>query len=228
MSEEKATHELVTLHDVYFVYSNLINPRKEYDFEKKTPESDMPLELHKWEISVLLDEKRFKALKKKFKGAPNITHATDLSAEEINEKFGLEVEDDMVQVKFTKPCVRSDKKGERVNDNPIRVVGQKGLLTDLKGTPVADHEGNMQGELGWGSFGKLQFMPAETKFGVVLYPRVVCVGDKVMPPEGTGAAEDDLDALGIEDLGEATDAELDALIDGDDAGTEVADGEDLF
>ena len=190
----KKETNIVTMKDVIFMYSSVSRPIEQLNTDNKPPLSDNPLEFHSFEIKILITEERFKKLKKSYKGAKNLPNAREYHAEEVKDKFDLEVEDDMVLVKFSQTCLVG-KEGQRKPSYPITQIGIKGKVQDLKGNTI-----DQETSLGNGTKGHFQFRPVDGKNGLYLYPSLVCVTELV---EYVGGVEEDLDSLGLEDLDEA-------------------------
>lgn len=191
---EKKETSIVTMKDVIFMYSSVNRPVEQLNTDNKSPLSDNPLEFHAYEIKILVTEDRFKQLKKSFRGAKNLPNAKEFSAEEIEEKFGMEVDDDMVLIKFSQSCLVG-KENARRESYPIKQIGIKGKVQDMNGLTI-----DQETSLGNGTKGHFQFRPVEGKNGLYLYPQLLCITELV---EYTSAgAEEDLDSLGLEDLDE--------------------------
>tara|TARA_R110000765_G_scaffold423434_1_gene532324 strand:- start:928 stop:1620 length:693 start_codon:yes stop_codon:yes gene_type:complete len=200
---QKKETNIKTLKDVIFMYSSVSEPQKQLNEENKPPLSDSPLEFHSYEVKILIAEERFKKLKKEFKGAKNFANAKEFEKEEFLEANSYlnadDLADDMVLIKFSQSCLRSERKtGNRIPTFPIKQIGIKGQVQDNNGINI-DFETNT----GNGTKGHFQFRPVVSDFGLYLYPHLICVTDLV---EYTSAAEEDLDSLGLEELGE-TDVE---------------------
>ena len=196
---EKKETSIVTMKDVIFMYSSVNRPVEQLNTDNKSPLSDNPLEFHAYEIKILVTEDRFKQLKKSFRGAKNLPNAKEFSAEEIEEKFGMEVDDDMVLIKFSQSCLVG-KENARRESYPIKQIGIKGKVQDMNGLTI-----DQETSLGNGTKGHFQFRPVEGKNGLYLYPQLLCITELV---EYTSAgAEEDLDSLGLEDLDETDIAE---------------------
>lgn len=190
---------VVTIKDVMFMWSSVNRPVEQKNEDNKPPLSDDPLEFHSYEIKVLLTEDRFKELKKAYKGARNWTHAKEFEKSELEEKypdidFSSIDGDDLVLVKFASTCL-SGKQGKRVPSRPIELIGIKGRVQDLDGNPVSQDT-----EFSNGSRGHFQFRISETKFGLYLYPQLVCLTHLIEYTGGAG--ESDYDSLGLEELDE--------------------------
>ncbi len=198
MAEAKAAKKetnIVTMKDVIFMYSSVSRPVEQLNTDNKPPLSDSPLEFHSFEIKILITEERFKKLKKSFKGAKNLPNAREYDAEEVLEKFDLEVEEDMVLIKFSQSCLVG-KEGARKPSFPIKQIGIKGKVQDMKGNTI-----DQETSLGNGTKGHFQFRPVEGKNGLYLYPSLLCITELV--EYVSAGAEEDLDSLGLEDLDEA-------------------------
>jgi hypothetical protein len=186
---------LKTLKDVMFAYSSVTYPNPAYDPGKlKVALSDNPLELHSYEIKVVVTEKVFKSLKKAFKGAINITHAKDFTPEEAEDKLGIEVDEDIVLIKFSQTCM-SGKEGSRKPSKPITQIGIKGRVQDKNGEAI-----DQDTRLGNGTKGHFQFNPVETQNGLYLYPVALCITELVVMAES--ASGPDESAFGVEELDE--------------------------
>ena len=202
---QKKETSIKTLKDVIFMYSSVSEPQSQKNDEGKAPLSDNPLELHSYEIKILVSEERFKKLKKEYKGAKNFANAKEFEKEEFLEANSYmkdsadDLADDLVLIKFSQGCLRSEKKtGNRIPTFPIKQIGIKGQVQDNNGINI-DFDTNM----GNGTKGHFQFRPVVSDYGLYLYPHLICVTDLV---EYTSSAEEDLDSLGLEELGE-TDVE---------------------
>jgi len=191
---EKKENNIVTMKDVIFMYSSVTKPVEQLNTENKPPLTDHDLEMHSFEVKILITDERFKHLKKSFKGAKNLPNAKDFSAEDCEEKFGVEVEDDMVLVKFSQSCLVG-KPSQRRASFPITQIGIKGKVQDNLGHTI-DQDTN----LGNGTLGHFQFRPVDGKNGLYLYPHLICVTELVEFVGGGG--EDDFDALGLGELDE--------------------------
>jgi hypothetical protein len=211
---EKKESNIKTMKNVTFMYTSVTRPVEQLNEEKKPPLSDDPLEFHSYEVKILVSENTYKALKKQFKGAKNLPNAKEYTPEEVVEKFKLpEPEDDMVLIKFSQSALVGPK-GKRKPSRPIQQIGIKGKVQDNAGQTV-DQETNLAN----GTKGHFQFRPVETKFGLYLYPHLVCVTDLI---EYTGGDnEEDLDSLGLEEL---SDADLET-INAEEAGEDFSDPE---
>ena len=181
------------------MYSSVNRPVEQLNTDKKPPLSDDPLEFHSYEVKLLISEKRYKELKKKFKGAKNLPNAKDHIKDDLIEKFDFlnpdDLDDDMVLIKFSQSCLVG-KKDKRRPSYPIQQIGIKGKVQDKNGLPI---DGETQ--LGNGTKGHFQFRPVETTLGgLYLYPHVVCVTELV--EYVGGEAEEDLESLGLEELDE--------------------------
>ena len=191
---EKKETNIVTMKDVIFMYTSVSNPVKQLNTENKPPLSDHELEMHSYEVKILVTEPRFKQLKKSFKGAKNLPNAKEFTVEECKEKFDLDVEEDMVLIKFSQSCLVG-KASKRRASFPITQIGIKGKVQDDLGNNI-DQETN----IGNGTVGHFQFRPVEGANGLYLYPHLICV--KELVEYVGGGAEEDLDALGLEELDE--------------------------
>lgn len=196
---EKKDNGIVTIKDVIFMWSSVNRPVEQKNEDNKPPLSDDPLEFHSYEIKILITEEKFKELKKAFKGARNWTYAKEFEKSELEEKyenvdFSSLDSDDLVLIKFASTCL-SGKAGKRVPSRPIELIGIKGRVQDANGNPV-----NQETEFSNGSKGHFQFRVSETKFGLYLYPQLVCITDLIEYTGGTGEA--DYDSLGLEELDE--------------------------
>ena len=196
---EKKETSIVTMKDVIFMYSSVNRPVEQLNTDNKLPLSDNPLEFHAYEIKILVTEDRFKQLKKSFRGAKNLPNAKEFSAEEIQEKFGMEVDDDMVLIKFSQSCLVG-KENARRESYPIKQIGIKGKVQDMNGLTI-----DQETSLGNGTKGHFQFRPVEGKNGLYLYPQLLCITELV--EYVSAGAEEDLDSLGLEDLDETDIAE---------------------
>lgn len=190
---EKKESNIVTMKDVIFMYSSVSRPIEQLNTENKPPMSDHDLEMHSYEIKILISDDRFKKLKKSFKGAKNLPNAKEFSAEECEEKFDIEVEDDMVLIKFSQSCLVG-KASQRRASFPITQIGIKGKVQDNLGNTI-----DQETRLGNGTKGHFQFRPVEGKNGLYLYPHLLCITELV---ELVSGVEEDLDSLGLEDLDE--------------------------
>lgn len=193
-AKEKKT-DIVTMHDVIFMYSSVSREVEQLNTDNKPPLSDDPLEFHSFEIKILITEDRYKKLKKAFKGAKNLPNAKEFTAEEVEEKFGMEVEDDMVLIKFSQACLIGPK-GKRRPSYPIKQIGIRGKVQDIHENPI-----DQDTAIGNGTKGHFQFKPVDGKNGLYLYPVLLCITELVEYAGGT-AGEVDLDSLGIEELGD--------------------------
>tara|TARA_R110000744_G_scaffold11037_1_gene33800 strand:- start:1740 stop:2390 length:651 start_codon:yes stop_codon:yes gene_type:complete len=191
---QKKETSIVTVKDIYFVYSSVSEPRSQLNPDNKPMMSDHELEGHSYQISILMPEERFKSeLKREFKGAKNFPNAKEYSPEECEEQFGIFVEDDMVSIKFSQTCL-TGKASNRVPTRPITQIGIKGKVQDINGATISQDT-----NLGYGTKGHFQFNPYHNeKNGLYLYPHLVCVTELV-EYAGGGSAED-LDSLGLEEL----------------------------
>ena len=201
---EKKKTNIATMKDVIFMYTSVNHPVEQLNEEKKAPLSDDPLEFHSFEVKILISEGRFKALKKAYKGAKNLPNAKDYVGSEIAEKYDFlnaeDMDEDMYLIKFSQACLVG-KKGSRKASFPIKQIGIKGKVQDNNGETISQET-----NIGHGTKGHFQFRPVETKFGLYLYPHLVCVTELV---EFTGGgAEEDLDALGLGELDDASMADL--------------------
>ena len=207
MSDLKAVKKetnIVTMKDVIFMYTSVSNAVEQLNEENKPPLSDDPLEFHSYEVKVLVTEARYKALKKTFKGAKNLPNAKEHDGAEMAEKYDFlnaeDMADDMVLIKFSQAALVG-KKGARRPSFAIKQIGVKGKVQDNNGVTI-DQDTN----IGHGTKGHFQFRPVETKFGLYLYPHLLCITELV--EYAGGGAEEDLDSLG---LGELDDADMDKM-----------------
>jgi len=220
---EKKETNIQTMHNVIFMYTSVSNAVEQLNEDNKPPMSDDPLEFHSYEVKILISEERFKKLKKSFKGAKNLPNAKEHDKESLLEKYDFlhaeDLEDDMMLLKFSQSALVG-KKGSRRPSYPIKQIGIKGKVQDNNGITI-DQSTNV----GHGTKGKFQFRPVETKFGLYLYPHLVCVEELVEFSGGGG--EEDLDSLGLSELDEA---DMDALAEGsnDDSEANDADDESMF
>lgn len=194
----KKETNIVTMKDVIFMFTSVSKPIEQLNEEKKPPLSDDPLEFHSFEVKILVTDARYKQLKKKFKGAKNLPNAKEHEADALCEKYDFlnreDLDDDMVLIKFSQSALVG-KKGARRPSFPIKQLGVKGKVQDNNG-----HTIDQDTDIGHGTKGHFQFRPVETKFGLYLYPHLICVTDLV---EFTGGgAEEDLDSLGLGELDE--------------------------
>lgn len=191
---EKKENSIVTLKDVTFMYSSVSRPVEQLNTENKPPLSDHELEMHSFEIKILISDDRFKKLKNAFKGAKNFPHAKEFSAEEVEEKFGMEVEDDMILIKFSQSCLVGPA-SKRRESFPIKQIGIKGKVQDHSGNTI-----DQETSIGNGTTGHFQFRPVEGKNGLYLYPHLLCITQLV--EYVSAGVEDDYDSLGIDELDE--------------------------
>lgn len=209
----KKETNIVTMKNVIFMFTSVSKAVEQLNEEKKPPLSDDPLEFHSYEVKILVSEDRYKQLKKKFKGAKNLPNAKEHEADALCEKYDFlnreDLEDDMVLIKFSQAALVG-KKGARRPSFPIKQIGIKGKVQDNHGNTI-----DQTTDIGHGSKGHFQFRPVETKFGLYLYPHLVCVTDLVEFTGGGG--EDDFDSLGLGELDET---------DMDKAGEEAAESND--
>jgi len=193
-AEVKET-SIKTIKNIIFMYTSITRPVEQLNTDNKPPVTDHDLEFHSFEVKILISEDRFKnELKKKFKGAKNLPNAKEFDAEEVLEKFGLEVEDDMVLVKFSQSCLVGKATSRRASF-PITQIGIKGKVQDINGNTI-----DQDTSIGNGTKGHFQFRPIEGKNGLYLYPHTVCVTELV-EYTATGG-EEDLESLGLEELDE--------------------------
>ena len=204
VAQKKETN-IVTMKDIIYMFSSVNRPVEQLNTDNKPPISgkDSPtfgLEFHSYEIKILIPESRFKALKKKFKGAKNLVNAKECERDDLLEKYDFLkpedlTEDDMVLVKFSQTCLigKANKDGVRRESYPVKQIGIKGKVQDLKGLTV-DQDTN----LGNGSKGHFQFKPVDGPNGLYLYTNLLCITDLI--EYVGGGAEEDMDSLGIEEL----------------------------
>lgn len=208
---EKKETSIVTMKDVIFMYTSVTRAVEQLNTDKKPPISgkDSPtfdLEFHSFEIKILINEERFKKLKKGFKAAKNLPHAKEWSKEDLMEKYDFlneaDLEEDMYLVKFSQSCLvgKADKNGVRKESYPVKQIGIKGKVQDMHGNTI-----DQDTSLGNGTKGHFQFRPVESTNGLYLYPQLVCVTELV--EYVGGGAEEDMDSLGLEDLDETDMAE---------------------
>lgn len=216
---EKKETNIVTMKDVIFMYTSVNKPVEQLNEEKKPALSDDPLEFHSYEVKILISDERYKNLKKAFKGAKNLPNAKEHEGPALAEKYDFlnaeDMEDDMVLIKFSQACL-TGKKGARKPCYPIKLLGIKGKVQDNNGKPITQDM-----EIGHGTKGHFQFRPVETKFGLYLYPHLVCVTE--LKEFSGGGAEEDLDSLG---LGELDDADMDKLAEDNTDSNEADDSND--
>ena len=187
---------LHTIKDVTFYYSSVSHPHKNLNKDNKPPRSEHPLELHSHEIKIALDEKRYKAFKKKFKGAHNLVYTKEMDPQEFMEFAHTEVEpeSDMYIIKFAQPCL-SGRDDNRKLSRPIVQIGVVGRVQDRQGNTI-----DADTSIGNGTKGHFQFRRAELSEMVYLYPVAVCITDLVKY-EG-GAVSADEEAFGVEEMEE--------------------------
>lgn len=196
---EKKDNGIVTVKDVIFMWSSVNRPVEQKNEDNKPPLSDDPLEFHSYEIKILVTEDKFKELKKAYKGARNWTYAKEFEKSELEEKydqvdFSSLDSDDLVLIKFASTCL-TGKAGKRVPSRPIELIGIKGRVQDVNGNPVSQET-----EFSNGTRGHFQFRISDTKYGLYLYPQLVCITELIEYTGGTGEA--DYDSLGLEELDE--------------------------
>lgn len=203
---QKKETSIVTMKNVIFMFTSVSRPIEQLNTDKKPPTSkpDSPtfgLEFHSFEIKILISESRYKTLKKTFKGAKNLPNAKELTSDELLEKYdclnATDLDDDMVLIKFSQSCLvgKPDKNGVRRESYAVKQIGIKGKVQDMKGQTI-----DQETSLGNGTKGHFQFRPVSGENGLYLYPQLICVTDLI---EYTGGeAEEDMDSLGLEELGE--------------------------
>jgi len=189
---EKKETNIVTMKNVIFMYSSVTRPVEQLNTDNKPPLTDNPLEFHSYEIKILVTEDRFKKLKKAYKGAKNLPNAKEFTVDECKEKFGLDVEDDMVLIKFSQSCLVGPA-NNRKESYPIKQIGIKGKIQDHAGVTI-----DQDTAIGNGTLGHFQFRPVETKNGLYLYPHLLCITDLVEYVASGG--EEDLDSLELEEV----------------------------
>jgi hypothetical protein len=211
---QKKETSIVTMKDVIFMFSSVSRPIEQLNTDNKPPMSDSALEFHSFEIKILISETRFKALKKAYKGAKNLPNAKELEKDDLLEKYDClneaDLDDDMVLIKFSQSCLvgKPDKAGVRRESYPVKQIGIKGKVQDKHGNTV-DQETSM----GNGTKGHFQFRPVSGDNGMYLYPQLVCITELI--EYVGGEAEEDLDSLGLEELGETDLVEVAAEIEAD-------------
>ena len=203
---QKKETNIVTMKNVIFMFSSVSRPIEQLNTDKKPPISgkDSPtfgLEFHSFEIKILISESRYKTLKKNFKGAKNLPNAKELEKDDLLEKYDClneeDLDDDMVLIKFSQSCLvgKADKNGVRRESYPVKQIGIKGKVQDMNGVTI-----DQDTSLGNGTKGHFQFRPVDGPNGLYLYPQLICITELI---EYTGGeAEEDLDSLGLEELGE--------------------------
>lgn len=196
---------LRTIKDVYFVYTSVTRPQKQLNQDNKPPLSDNPLEFHGWEIKILIAESRFKKMKVAHAGAKNLPNAKDVTIADAKKRFGLDLDEDHVIVKFTQGCLFG-KKGARKDARPVRQIGIMGGVQDRAGQTVSQDT-----MIANGTKGHLQYNPVENGHGLYLYPVAIAITDLIeYIPEG-GMDEE---GFGIEDLPEE-DMNNNPVVDGE-------------
>jgi len=204
---QKKETSIVTMKDVIFMFSSVNRPIEQLNTDNKPPLSDpksptFGLEFHSFEIKILISESRYKTLKKKFKGAKNLPNAKELEKDDLLEKYDYlneaDLDDDMVLIKFSQSCLvgKPDKNGVRRESYPVKQIGIKGKVQDANGVTI-----DQDTSLGNGTKGHFQFRPVDGTNGLYLYPQLICVTNLI--EYVGGEAEEDLDSLGLEELGEA-------------------------
>lgn len=203
---QKKETSIVTMKNVIFMFSSVSRPIEQLNTDNKPPVSskDSPtfgLEFHSFEIKILISESRYKTLKKTFKGAKNLPNAKELEKDDLLEKYDClnekDLDDDMVLIKFSQSCLvgKADKNGVRRESYPVKQIGIKGKVQDMNGETI-----DQDTSLGNGTKGHFQFRPVDGPNGLYLYPQLICITELI---EYTGGeAEEDLDSLGLEELGE--------------------------
>ena len=170
-----STKTVGTIKDVTFAWTSVTNPIKQPNPENKAPRSLDPLEMHSYEVKVLVSESVFKKLKTTYPGAKNFPYAKDLTAAEcVEKKYMSELPDeDQVLVKFASACLNGAN-DKRKPSRPITQIGIKGRVQDMNGNEVIQTT-----SIGNGSKGHLQFNAVKSDFGTYLYPAAVCITDLV-------------------------------------------------
>lgn len=203
---QKKETNIITMKNVIFMFSSVSRPIEQLNTDNKPPVSskDSPtfgLEFHSFEIKILISESRYKTLKKTFKGAKNLPNAKELEKDDLLEKYDClnekDLDDDMVLIKFSQSCLvgKADKNGVRRESYPVKQIGIKGKVQDMNGETI-----DQDTSLGNGTKGHFQFRPVDGPNGLYLYPQLICITELI---EYTGGeAEEDLDSLGLEELGE--------------------------
>jgi len=194
---------IVTLKNVVFMYTSVSRPVEQLNTDNKPPLSDDELEFHSFEIKILISEERFKKLKKAYKGAKNFANAKEYTAEEVTEKFGEEIltklnsgeegSEDFVMIKFSQTCLVGPA-AKRRPSFPITQIGIKGRVQDMNGNTI-----DQETSVGNGTIGHFQFKPVESKNGLYLYPKLLCIIDL---EEYVSTVEEDEESLGLEELDE--------------------------
>jgi len=188
-----AKSTLRTIKDVIFVYTSVSRPQKQLNKDNKPALSDNPLEFHSWEIKILISESRFKKMKKAHAGAKNLPNAKDVDIADAKKRFGVDVDEDQILIKFSQGCLFG-KKGDRKDARPVRQIGIRGGVQDRNGQTVSQDTSIANGTLG-----HLQYNPVENGHGLYLYPVAICITDLIeYVPEG-GMDED---GFGMEELPE--------------------------
>ena len=201
MPKEKESN-LFTVKDVEFYYTSTSRAVKQLNTDNKPPMTDHPLELHSFEIKIVVPEATFKKLKKKFKGAKNLPNAREYSPEEFAERLSPDSvvpDTDVVLIKFSQACLRGPASG-RMDTRPITQIGICGGTTDRNGLAI-----NADTNIGNGTKGHFQFTPVETKFGLYLYPTALCITELVeYKPKNSSY---DAAAFGMEESAETEEEE---------------------
>jgi hypothetical protein len=190
-----STRETKTIKDVTFAYTSVTVPQKQLNPENKPPKTLDPLEMHSYEVKILVSETVFKQLKKAFPGAKNFPNVKDYTAADCVAKnlMATEPDEDQVLIKFAQTCLYGTAEN-RKKCRPITQIGIAGRVQDINGKTI-----NQDTNLGNGTKGHLQFTAVKSDFGLYLYPAAICVTELVeYVSENTGT---DLDAFGITELG---------------------------
>ena len=211
---DKSENKIKTLKDVIFFYTSVSYPNKQLNKDNKPPLSDDPLELHSYEVKVLIPDSRYKGLKKAFKGAKNFPNAKEYTPEECVTVLKMDEApvEDMVLIKFSQGCLYGPK-GNRKPTNKITQIGICGKVQDRNGVHI---DGDTK--IGNGTKGLLQFKPVENEFGLYLYPTAICITEHVEYASGDSIDEE---GFGIEELKEVDSEEIDSEQDENFSGDDV-------
>ena len=185
-----------TIKDVTFAYTSVTVPQKQLNPEGKAPLSLNPLEMHSFEVKILVSETVFKSLKKAFPGAKNFPNVKDYTAADCVAKnlMATEPDEDQVLIKFSQTALYG-KATDRKASRPITQIGIAGRVQDNNGLTVGQDT-----NIGNGTKGHLQFTAVVSDFGTYLYPTAICVTELVEYIAADGGIDED--AFGITELGQ--------------------------
>lgn len=217
MPAQKTEVVLKVIRDVYFYYTQLLEPVLTKNAKDAGKEIDPanPNKNCEYTLKVAMTYEEYRALKKEpwAKGCSNFPKAKEFTVEEFEKAFHADGgmpdfgdAEEVVLVKFSQKAQSAKGKDMQAP----KILGIKGKVQDRHGETVSQET-----SLGNGTKGHLQVRPVEfDKYDPYLYPHKVVVTDLVVY-EGGGGVDDSVgeDDLGFEELDEADLENMDKVND---------------